>query len=177
MDSSIFIDYSDKKIDPFGGTVYSNLIDYAFEESDYFMLVYVNYYGKGYTRIMKDFKNALKPYMVKSRSNPSWPGTPDTFCPNTTYKICFYRNDPAAKDILKKADSLSVWTRPLYPQDLAFFRGNICWFYSVGHEKLADFINPTEKDLCFIEENKIASRSDLYFYKDYNYSSYNEKII
>lgn len=29
------------------GEAYHNLIDYAFSQADYFMLVFVNYYGKG----------------------------------------------------------------------------------------------------------------------------------
>lgn len=158
------------------GQVYRDFLDYAFSKSDYFMLVYVNYYGKGYTKIMKEFRAALEKYKVKSRSKPVWPGVLGTYNRNTTYKIIFYRNDPEAKEILKKAEKLNDWTCPSYPQDLAFFKGNICWFYSVGHENLAGFINPTKEDIVFAEKNGLACAHDLCITDTDYYSQFNEKI-
>ena len=66
------------------GEAYYNLIDYAFSQADYFMLVFVNYYGKGYAAPMKYFKAKLQPFKVKSRSNPSWPGTVATVNDSST---------------------------------------------------------------------------------------------
>ena len=92
MDKIIYFKNDNQKIDYCSGQIYFDFLDYAFEETNYFMLVYVNYYGKGYSKIMKTFMENLKPFQIKSRSNPSWPGTLGQKCYNTTYKIIFYRN-------------------------------------------------------------------------------------
>ena len=156
MDKVVYFKNDDQRTDYCSGAVYRNFLEYAFSRTDYFMLVYVNYYGKGYSGIMKSFMRDLKPFQVKVRSNPSWPGT-TTFCPNTHYKVVFYRNCPQAKEILNKVDRLSAWSRPSYPQDLAFFSGTQCWFYSVGHEKIAAVLHASNGDISFLAENGLAS--------------------
>ena len=163
MQKIIYFDEVEKKcIDK----AYQNFIDYAFENTDYFMLVYVNYYGKGYTKTMRYYRDALKSYKVKSRSNPSWPGTPGTYTAKTTYKVVFYKTDPTAKEILNEVYGISSWTCPSYPQDLAFFKGNICWFYSVGHEKMAAILHASKKDLDFLEANGLDERRQAYLHFD-----------
>jgi len=173
-----YIDFKNDglKTDYCTGKVYYDFIDYAFSVSDYFMLVYVNYYRKGYSKIMREFKELLQPFKVKSRTNPSWPGNLGAYCPNTTYKIVFYRNDAKAKEILKRVERMSQWTRPSHPQDLAFFKGNECWFYSVGHEKMACIINPTDKDIEFLETNGLAEGKDVKYSKRPYFVQYNEVI-
>ena len=89
MDKIIFFRNDDQKKDYCTEEIYGNLIDYAFEQADYFMLVYVNYDGKGYSQSCKHFKNALSKFKVKKRRNPSWPGTLGTHCPNTEYQVIF----------------------------------------------------------------------------------------
>ena len=130
----VFFKNEDQKSDRCSGTTYEQFIDYAFKHTDFFMLVYVNYYNKGYTKKMKSFMKSLKPFQVKRRTNPSWPGAELTICPNTSYKVVFYRTDEDAKEVLKYVFKISDWSCPENPQDLAFFKGNKCWFYSVGHE-------------------------------------------
>ena len=84
MDKIIYFDNDDQRIDRCSEQAYFNFIDYAFDRTDYFMLVYVNYYGKGYSKIMKSFRNELRNYEVKCRTDPHWPGVQGTFCPQTT---------------------------------------------------------------------------------------------
>ena len=84
------------------GQYYDDFLDYAFSSNDYFMLVYVNYKQRGYTQTQSYFKKALSPYKVKTRTNPSWPGTLRTIRPNATYQIVFYRTDDEAKKYLRK---------------------------------------------------------------------------
>lgn len=103
------------------------------------MLVFANYYGKGLPARAKQIQKELKPFRVKSRTNPSWPGVLETYCPNTTYKINFYHCCDESKIFLHEFDKLSDWSRPRNAEDLAFFKNNQCWFYSVGHEKIAAF--------------------------------------
>ena len=91
MDKIIYFKNDDQERDYCNGEVYEDFLDYAFSKTDYFMLVYINYYGEGYTSKQKYFKNALQKFKVKSRNNPSWPGTLNMVCKNTTYKIVFYK--------------------------------------------------------------------------------------
>ena len=72
------------------GDVHHAFLDYAFSQANFFMLVFANYYGKGLPARAKQIQKELKPFRVKSRTNPSWPGVLETYCPNTTYKINFY---------------------------------------------------------------------------------------
>lgn len=64
MDKMIFFKNNNLKTDYCCGQVYYDFLDYAFSRADYFMLVYVNYYGNGYTAAQKYFKNALNSFKV-----------------------------------------------------------------------------------------------------------------
>ncbi|MBE6947497.1 MAG: hypothetical protein E7454_04525 [Ruminococcaceae bacterium] len=175
MSVIIYFDNENQTKDRCAGQAYYNFLDYAFSKTDYFMLVYVNYYGKGYSKETKRIMNDLSTFKVKSRTNPSWPGTLNTYTKNTTYKIVFYRNTNEGKEILKQVKCLSDWTCPAYPQDLAFFKGGECWFYSVGHEKIGAIIGATEEDFIFLELNNLAKRSDARPTNNY-YRAFNEKL-
>ena len=175
MDKVIYFENDDQRKDFCTDQVYYDFLDYAFSRSDYFMLVYINYYSEGYTKRQKYIKNALEKHKVKSRSNPSWPGTLQTECPNTTYKIVFYKNSEEAKAILKEVDCLSDWSGG-YPEDLAFFKGNQCWFYSVGHEKIAAIIHADENDIVFLESRGLAKRENAFVPDDNYFDAYNESI-
>ena len=168
----IHFDNENQTIDKCEGNRYSCFLDYAFENTDYFMLVYVNYYGKGYSQRAKDIKKSLEKYKVKTRTNPQWPGTPGTYAKNTTYKIIFYKTDMAAKKVLKQVSCMSDWSAP-FPQDLAFFKGNLCWFYSVGHEKIGVIIRASRNDIDFLESIGLAKRNDARPMNEY-YMLYDE---
>lgn len=175
MDKVLYFKNDDQQRDYCVGKTYRDFLEYAFARTDYFMLVYVNYCGKGYTKIMKSFMEELKPFQVKRRSNPSWPGT-TTYCPNTAYKVVFYRNCAQAKEILCKVDRMSAWTCPSYPQDLAFFKGDQCWFYSVGHEKIAAVIHAGYEDISFLAENGLAAPEEAFTPRDNFFDAYDEEI-
>ncbi len=93
---------------------------------------------------------------------------------NTTYKVAFYRCDICAKEILEKMNCLSDWSSPDHPQDLAFFKGNQCWFYSVGHEKIAAVIHATDSDLDFLEKAGLASRAKAHILECEYFNKYDE---
>lgn len=177
MDKIIYFENGNQNVDRCTGKIYFDFLDYAFSKTDFFMLVYVNYGGKGYTKNMKSFKNELAPFQVKTRTNPSWPGTLNTYSANTTYKIIFYKTTSKAKEILKKVCSLSDWSSPFNPQDLAFFKGNQCWFYSVGHEKIAAIIHATNDDLGFLECAGLATANSAKDRKNDYFDAYNEIIV
>lgn len=175
MDMVAYFDNMNQKTDRCTGQIYFDFLDYAFTQADYFMLVYVNYYGHGYSKVAKTIKNKLEKFKVKSRTNPSWPGTPKTYAQNTTYKVVFYRTEPEAKMILKGVNCLSDWAAPSHPQDLAFFKGNRCWFYSVGHEKIGAIISASEADLNFLEDKHLALRANAKPRSQY-FDAYDEDI-
>lgn len=176
MDKVIYFENSSQDECLCSGNIYFDFLDYAFDCSDFFMLAYVNYYGKGYSSIMKSFLKKLNKFKVKTRTNPSWPGTLDTYTKNSTYKVVFYRTDLEAKTILKSINSLNTWSSPLYPQDLAFFKGNQCWFYSVGHENIAAILRATSDDFEFLETRELAHRLNAKPYDDY-YRNFDEHLI
>ena len=141
------------------------------------MLVYVNYYNQGYTSKQIEIRNALKPFEVKVRTNPSWPGTLNTECPNTDYAVVFYEADEKTKPILKSVARLSDWSRPFFPEDLAFFKNNICWFYSVGHEEIAAIIHADDSVMKFIEDKKLANPNNAFVPDDNYFDQYDENLI
>lgn len=175
MDKVIYFSNNTRNFD--STQAYFDFIDYAFSQTDYFMLVYVNYYGKGYSPKMKYYKKILQPYQIKTRTNPSWPGVLNTCCANTTYKVIFYKNNEKAKEILKTVSNISDWSRPHYPEDLAFFKGNQCWFYSVGHEKIAAIIHASDEDITFVHEKGLANKEKAYIPEEQYFSAYDEPLI
>ena len=174
MDKILYF-FEDDRAGACKGQIYYDFLDYAFQKADYFMLVYKNYYGKGYTEQQCYFLERLNKFKVKSRTNPSWPGTLKTFCPDTTYQIVFYKTEPESKEILKEAECLSHWSRPNMPEDLAFFIGERCWFYSVGHEEIAGIIHADEADVEFLEGKGLSSRENLIDHLDDYYLQYDEE--
>lgn len=149
-------------------TNYYDFIEYALRKSDYFMLVYVNYENKGLSAIEKKIKKALKPYYFKKRTDPSWPGTPLTYCRNTTYQIIFYHSCSEAKQILFSVNNIFQWSRPTHPQDLAFFVKNRCWCYTTGHEEIMEIINPDSEDIDFLKLHDMYDERSIIHY-DLNY--------
>ena len=155
-------------------TDYCAFLDYALCKTDYFMLVYKNFYGKGYGKNQEDIKQALAKFQIKKRTDPKWPGVPFTNASNTTYQIVFYKNCPEAFEILKIVEKISDWNSPMFPSDLAFFVGNRCWFYSVGHEKIAAIIDASEEDIMFVEKNGFACREDIINYDGDYFNQFDE---
>lgn len=125
---------------------YKDLIDYCAETCDYCMLVYRYHTQKGLPTPVKIIKDQLSPFCVKSRSNPSWPGTPGTYATFYSYEVDFYTLTEEVKSVLYGANRLFDFDGENYPQDLAFFRGNKCFLYSVVHEGFASIVDPEKED-------------------------------
>ena len=141
------------------GEVYQRFIDYAFEQADSFMLVYVNSGGHGYTKRQKYYRDNLKKFKIKSRTDARWPlqsHRPEE--PPTTYKVVFYKTHPDAKPFLLEAGALHQWGGS-YPANLALFKGNICWFAFEYDFGLAGFFLATPQDLQFAVENGLADQN------------------
>ena len=160
------------------GQTYRDFLDYAFDKFDHFMLVYINYGGKGYKKNKKYFRNKLEPFKVYSRSDPMWPAyysSSELDDPDSTFKIVYYKTDPAAKEILKEVDRLSDWSRFNNPEDLAFFKNGQCRFFSDGHERTAEFLHADEQDIDFLLSTGLADESCIKKYDPQKYDHCDEK--
>ena len=173
MDKIIFFSTDPETNDTYcRGQKYREFIDHAFSKFDHFMLVYINYGGRGYKKSKKYFKKKLEPFKAYSRSDPMWPAyysSSELDDPDSTFKIVFYRTDPAAKDILKEVDSLSDWSRYGNPEDLAFYKNGQCRFFSDAHERTACFLHADMEDIDFLISNGLAGAENI---KEYDPEKY-----
>lgn len=165
------------------GEYYNALLDYAFEQADYFMLAWMEYgneYGiHNFSKEAYEIQKLLSPYIVKIRSDLHWPGSSPV--PLGTCKIIgqvvFYITAPEAKQVLKRVAGLFDWINPDYPQDLAFFKENKCWFYSVAHEKMASFVRATDEDVAFLISHGVDTEYSTYILDDTALATYDEDSI
>lgn len=155
------------------GKVYQEFLDYAFSKANYFMLVYINYSGKGYSKKCKYFENKLERFKVKRRTDPNWPGILETYGDSTSYKAMFYYTCNESKEVLKEVDSLDDWSGKK-PSHLAFFIGEQCWFYSVGNESIAAIIHASQEDIVFLSSQGLAKPEHAFIDKDNYYDSFKE---
>ncbi len=150
---------------------YTRLIEYALATSDAFMLVYV---FTGWRRQLcakaRRIKLALRPYRLKRRYDSQWPATESM---GDNYMIEVYRSRPEVMDILREPGSLYAWFPTVFPQDIAFFRQNRCWFFTCAHERfLWAYFQPPQDDAAIspllgaVDIEKYKSIEELY-YEDY----------
>lgn len=154
---------------------YTAFLDYAFAQTDYFMLVYVFRRGSRYAAALHRYRQMLAPYLVKRRNEPYWAGTMLPFSEAVSYEVSFYRNTEEAKQVLQEASALFDWSSPKRPQDLAFFRRNRCWFYSSSAEESAALLHATERDLAFLTEHGLADPADA-LPEDLYFELYDEQL-
>lgn len=169
---------------PCFGEFYYSLLDYAFEQADYFMLAWIQYGDDengvdSFSKEAYEMQKLLSPYIVKTRNDLHWPGSSPI--PMGSLKILgdvvFYKTCSEAKQILKRVSGLYDWVNPDYPQDLAFFKRNKCWFYSVAHEKMAFFIRATAKDAAFLTKHGVDVEYSTNIIKESSISMYDEDSI
>lgn len=172
MDKVIFFNRGSEDSFCFG-SAYHNFIDYAFEKADCFMLVYINYYAKGYSKTQKYCRDKLKKFKIKSRTDPNWPGILELLEGNTSCKVVFYKTSEEAKNILKEAKGLNCWSG-VGPENLAFFIGSKCWFYSVSHENIAAIIHASKEDIDFVVSQSLANRENAYIPNDNYFDAFDE---
>ncbi len=156
------------------GQVFFDFLDYAFSKTNYFGLVYINYKNKGYRKLQKYFLKSLEKFKIKSRNNPGWPRTYE-IVPDSNLKIVFYKTEPKAKEILKEAESLYNLSG-INPCNLCFFKGNQCWFFSIGNENIAAIIHASDEDINFLESKGLALKKDAFIPKDNRFDEYDENI-
>ena len=156
---------------------YRKVIEYAFSRASHFMLVYFYETNKGTTPQMKEMKSQLAPYKVKTRHNSEWPGTKCSFAKNYYHcDVVFYKTVPETKEILLAKETFGGWDYRIHPQDLAFFKGGTCWFYTTMHEKMATCIRASKEDICFFESVGITSKTCVQKVPEHFFRSYDETL-
>ena len=90
---------------------------------------------------MKKLKERLRKYLVKERHDSKWTVNEvitkrkkedDQYL----FDICFYKICPEVENfLLESVNSLYDFNPPYLPEDIAFYKDNYCWFYTVTHEK------------------------------------------
>ena len=157
------------------GRAYLAFLERAFAECDYFMLVYAFRRGSRYGAELRRCREALEPYLVKRRTQPSWPGTTLSRTPEVRYEVAFYRTVPEAKAILQGAAALTAWSAPRRPQDLAFFRRNRCWFFSSSARREAALLHASAEDIALLVQLGLADPADVQPEERY-YDLYDEQL-
>ena len=115
-------------------TSYLRFLNYMFEHSDAFSLLYFKYQDSERTRkTTKEIQKALSPYRVFAKNVQEWPGTV-TMDDRHIYRLVIYRAVPQAKMVLERVEHLYEWQYSKYPMDLAFFKDGYAWFWSCTHE-------------------------------------------
>ena len=160
-------------IDYISNQNYYDFIHYCINNSSAFMLVYVDYCQSNNNNRKTEIKNRLKKYEMKKRNDPKWPGTILTeLTGRRTVEIIFYKSCEEVKEVLMSVDNIFSWTRPDMPEDLAFFKGNKCWFYSTAHEELATLVEPSKEDIGFFEKINCFNEKKIY---EVNYNAFVEE--
>lgn len=159
------------------GNHYFRLIDYAYQTSDFFMLVYVSQKGRSFRRTMQKTYDAFLPFLIKQRVDTRWPGTLLEMDPKHTFLVAFYRNDEAAMELLKSVRGLFSWNGIEHPRDLAFFRGNQCWLLSQTTKKIAGLIHADDDDVRFVKNEKLARSMEAFFIHPKAFSEFDEILV
>ena len=134
------------------GQTYIDFLDLFFKETDYFMLVYPR---KNLSENQILFKNKLQPFEYKKRYAINHPGTEYAYQGEPFLEMIFYRTDEKAKEILKEVDELRKLSFPNYPEDIVFYSGKKCRFFSVAHEYMGCIIHATEEDIDFLKKHDL----------------------
>lgn len=107
----------------------------------------------------EEFLLKMNPYLIKKRHNANWPSG-NVIIPNgdEDFEVLLYRVCKEIKNYLLEVKNIYDWFYPSYPEDLSFFKNNICWFSSCSHERRS-FIYAHSLD-----EEQIYKSMGIFFY-------------
>lgn len=148
--------------DAIKGDTYKKLIEYSFEKCNVVMFVFKKW-GLDELKINKlnDTMNNLelnfRKTLITKINRPFWVFTECFNCKysedefNSLFEIHFYKISETLKKYLLSNCDLYKWLNPAYPEDIAFFKDNVCWLSSVTHEKLCDICVENEKEYDYLK--------------------------
>lgn len=169
---------------------YQKLIKYAVLNCDIIMFV-ANYKGfdnaeiKELDKNMNIIEEQFKSYFIKYINRPQWIFSEkiiDIYAENKLsqeeydklFKIYFYKLNDKWTEFLLSNQDLYSWLNPKYPEDIAFFKGNVCWLSVISHEELCEIFIREQKEydylksigIEFYEESfQVADAKELYYEK------------
>lgn len=153
------------------GNDYKRLIDYLFNRSDAFMLVYFKYtQNEKLKPLTRRIKTGLAPYKIKIRHNTVWPTTISS--DKHYHDIVVYKTSLEARQYLDLIDHIFGWEY-YNPIDLCFFKDGYCMFAVTAHEEFATIYFEDDEDTSKISDliEKYAEKEKFekkwLFYEDY----------
>ena len=144
-----------------------NRTDFAYFQHELYPAAYENpAYMEGAKRLRQDHNNnfriyqencepfvkKLEPFLRYTRHDPIWPNCETIMTPDErSIDICMYRACKEVIPYLLEPGTIFSWIYPYFPDDLSFFKDDICWFHTVSHEELAFLHTDSEKEVGFWE--------------------------
>lgn len=125
--------------------LYFELLDFAFEECGFFLLV-TDRENRQLSPQGKKVLDELFPYLSREELRSEWPGT---VLINNKVPVYTYHFTPESSKILKKvASRLYQWQRPELPDDLCLLRPDETpWLVTIGHENDSYFVLTEEEKI------------------------------
>lgn len=106
---------------------------------------------------INELKEKLSRYLIKETHDSKWT-VQEVMKRNKKennkylFDVCFYRTCPEIeKFLLESAKSLYSFKPPYFPEDIAFYKDEYCWFYTITHEKTSGMYIDSEEDCKRIE--------------------------
>lgn len=108
-------------------------------------------------KYMQELKERLKKYLVKEKHDSKWTVNEvitkrEKEDNQYLFDICFYKICPEVENfLLESVNSLYDFNPPYLPEDIAFYKDNYCWFYTVTHEKRCEMDIENIEECNYIE--------------------------
>ena len=135
---------------------------------------YMNYIENQYEKLYENYKYIFseeldiidelsklrkmkKKYLVKEKHDDKWTVNEvitkrEKEDNQYLFDICFYKICPEVENfLLESVNSLYDFNPPYLPEDIAFYKDNYCWFYTVTHEKRCEMDIENIEECNYIE--------------------------
>jgi len=116
---------------------------------------------KKYLNNIKPICDSIEPYIIYKYYTKHYMHTKSSIIIDARL-VKFYEG---FKDILLKSGGFHKWLYPKYPEDLCFFSGEKCCFFTVTHEDMFYIVEPNDEDIDMLE--KIGMEYQDIYYCDF----------
>ncbi|MBZ9626413.1 stage III sporulation protein AH [Clostridium sp. FP2] len=138
---------------------YRDLIDFAFEACDTFILVVRKsmFFNQNVDYLLEELKYSL----IEVKDQWDWPGT--FLAGGAPGQIYYYNTDNKAREIIKTVtSSLHSWVHPDLPEDLSFIKNGKPWLINTSHEFESYIITENKEEIDKITQIKGLSIRCIY---------------
>ena len=149
---------------------FKKFVEYLYSRCDKFLMAIPNFERtryqqdemnekyKKYLNNIKPICDSIEPYIIYKYYTKHYMHTKSSIIRDARL-VKFYEG---FKDILLKSGGFHKWLYPKYPEDLCFFKGQKCWFFTIVHEDMFYIVEPTDEDIDMIEKIGIEYQ-DIYY--------------